>query len=1118
MIRTSELMANNDEKPQHSSNYFPQSQRIRKNMKMVRKRSQSLTQQGRNFLDRNNSQRRATEQEAAKREDRQVYKDEIDDALSDSLENDCVNSDCPFRQVKVLYDELKQEYSTKIQENHRLSKKINKVDLPSDRGSIRSKGENQDKVIDGLCHEISMMEFKVKGLENDLLYTKQMLENKKEEVCKKDKMIEELEGKRLDFGESNTYQDKSEIDKRITSLLKENDELQRLNTELSQEIEKNKGKGKKRFDEPQISEEFLLDLSIGNPSSDKQIKQLEAEIEKLKKELDKQLKSSQLGQKELLLCIEELKEENKELVQQNSVEQEDASKLKKAYESILAELKEIEETNTALKSQAKDAKHTSDTLEREKERLDSEIEQLNENIYKLNKEKSENESKACLFNDILIEIYSEASRSANREMTVEITNTGRDDFANRSVVFLGQQEARLVKEQVLEIIRNKTDPKSHNKSNQSSFYKPNIFEQEIKANQEKEGLKYMVMELCCLVKKNSSVSKTDVDDKLDDILREINQQDHSFNLLRDEFTQTQNVMSLVRQEEKNMEKLLLQTLEELGQIEDEIWTSFSPSEKRGNYQLLLQILQKIKRFTDRPRSPNSKKMSNISFNRSQNNPSIENSDLKKKTRKIRESDVVQLKYIKEILSKGNNDSENDSARNSGFSNTSRHNSVKSMPIHNLKTVNNSFYEDNRQVLRIKEELEAMKAENDLLKDKVKMLSERKTNKSDNHDFKRNTTQTNGPNDLEYDMSENDSHAVESQRESIRQSIRDSINPSFYCEFEDENELKMFLEQLMKSNKERVEELELIIEQLKEKLESCQNQLEAQEIDNKKLKLENDAINSNRTNINKLQDQNRHLNIQDISECKDSEREALRLENHKLCTQIFKLTQENMELKKYGDKESNPVTPDRSFSGFMSQSDLLKSDQYQLDVSELNPNRDIARDILLKELQDRSEENQSELEALKALNSRLNIENESLKETVRRLHINHKDLLDQIEKLNKESGIDKQYLEDIKTLYSKLESPKQENKTQVESTEVVSCLNDLILKLQEEMVELKENNANMNEKIRMFNVERKRLLAELFKISNKLELKDKEIERKTYQLSLSFIQNALLKSEVERLSF
>ena len=1125
-IRQSEISDHKPNSTIHNSNYYPQKKPTLPIPLLLRKRSRSLNtpNQSRNFLKKPGiSQKnqkpdkpvenRITEEDESWTE-RQRER-ESDERLTESDVNDCSNPDCPNRGIKALYDELQEEFRDKTQENRNLNKRLSDFqEIKKLSGGVLK----NDNKVEKLEHEISLLQFKNKNLENELEYLNTVVENKKEEIKTKNKLIEEgnMEKEGDKFVES-IIREKADLSFQVTNLKSQNDEMKKSFNNLARELQQVK-QGKLLRKE--TSEEFLLDLSITKSELNGKFQKKETDNNHLLVELKKVQEQLKTTSNRFKLEIADLKEGNEELANKHTFEKEDAMKLKKAYEQLLQDMKIMEENNNELKSKYKDAKHHSDTVDKEKESIKSEIESLNNAIYSLNKEKSEWESRVYDLNDLLIECYGEVCKIYNREKEISVVNKEKDGFNNRSLILLGTKEAKTIIDKILEIVKSE----NNNKQEKNDSSEKNVFASSLMKNDKQHSLKTLITEFISKVEDIEESVHFDFPYETKRIIEEVEQTELTLKLLKEEMSDMQDALMILRQEEKNAEKFIIQITDEIGHNDDEekIWTSFTPTANQTIHHLLLKLHQKTRKFLGvNSKSPVSKRKSDFSVhNKSFHNNSIDGSDMKKnsKQKHFRESELVQLKYIKEILSRGNEMSGEGSKRNSNFSDRSQHNSVQSMPIQdnkqrpssqldhlqkenkrlkemliNIPEKNFSKNEENfkKENNKLKIQIEELTKENMFLKEEICRLVEGESpnDAKDNSNMIRYTNKTTEGEDLEYNLSENNNEEDKT--------YRDTNDPNIYCEFEDENDLKNFLDELIKANKERVEELQQEIDHLKEKLEE-------KEIENKKLKLSS-TLSKNKETI--------------VGE----EENELGRENNRLCAQVFKLSNEISELKRINEElvsEINKQSIDGSSSILINQSDLLQSDHYHINISDLNPNKDVARNILLKELQERNEEQELKITHLVDLHNQLLIENDSLKESIRRIHTSNKALIDKLEgNMLGEEEINA-YLEDIRSLYAKLDYTGDKGKSRIsdsneENTEHTKNLKKTIDDLKRKLEELKVDKTSLEKECLFLVEERKELMAQIFKISNKAGLKDKEIEAKTFKLSIAYIQNALLKSELER---
>ena len=404
---------------------------------------------------------------------------------------------------------------------------------------------------------------------------------------------------------------------------------------------------------------------------------------------------------------------------------------------------------------------------------------------------------------------------------------------------------------------------------------------------------------------------------------------------------------------------------------------------------------------------------------------------------------------------------------------------------------------------------------------------------------------------------NDPSRNEDDIDEINEDDIDDVNEDeneFYAEFEDENEIRSFIEELIGSHKAKVEELELEIENLKSTVDNL-------EIDNKKLKLE---INENNQMIKELECDKAQLAIlklsknmsiplkqNQIEQNSDAGKHKLKsidmssnnlheeiknLEtlNNNLSTTVYKLTQdlnksrqENQQLKYELETLKGRETVSEST---INNSELLNSEVYQLNLSELNPNKAVA-EIVQNKITDEDvirlkdnvlaleEKNHNYNVAVKDLESKISYvekENGELKRYVIELE-------KQIEILNEEAMSQNNNLTRIRSKMLQNENINDNNNKYASAENEMKRLQTQVLNLNETLFNLNKTNEQLmaeslkitNEN-KMLTEERKKLMCQLYKLSAKSMHKDFELEKKTYRLSNALIQVAVLKSELERL--
>lgn len=382
------------------------------------------------------------------------------------------------------------------------------------------------------------------------------------------------------------------------------------------------------------------------------------------------------------------------------------------------------------------------------------------------------------------------------------------------------------------------------------------------------------------------------------------------------------------------------------------------------------------------------------------------------------------------------------------------------------------------------------------------------------------------------------------------------NKEYYAEFEDENDLRDFIEALINSHKAKVEELEAELEEIRFKMNEM-------EVENKNLRMEFNGDSKLREELeyyrvkvaslelaNKLANQSKNskgesVPVSDRRKTRSEEEalEALKNEfrqlealNNELSANVFRQTEALERFKENNRQlraELEEVRGRCTVSGFMqNNSDLLNSEIYHLNLSDLNPNKAVAQTVqnqvasedVLK-LKDRAlhfEESYQnaliELETLKVKIANLERENLDLKK-------NRAELQKQVELLvyenNQQLGqyteMKSKILDSKNSLIGAMDQLNLENDIKRLQTQTLN-LNETIFKLTKANDQLMAEGAEISAENKALIDERRKLTSQLYRLSAKSMHKDSELEKKTFKLSNALIQVAALKSELERLVF
>lgn len=951
----------------------------------------------------------------------------------------CKNEDCPFTEIKIHFEELKNEYNDKIKEVRSLTKKVTILEKEgSKENKGGKKGEGQFK------HRAEVLELANKKLKNDLEYSRVIIKKQEIELTKKKELLKMTswtdaqimymeKTKKVDGGFKETVVDKNETNKlkrRIVELERMNTDLKINNAKMFQEME-NRLKG----DIYKLKNENL-NVNIKQTSGRKE-ERLVVEINRLNsviEELEGKFKFTVEDNDKLKTAYENLIKENEKMELQRKNTERDITTIKKNYDSSTVDLINANETIQILKSE----------------------------LNSLSKEKKENEEKLVFLNDTFNDLYSTYT-----------TNSSNNSYPQKMKSETTKDRVNFLKKTLQEKLKNTSK---------------NLFENSFETpNKDKEGLglENRFYHFWSEIIKKSKINKPSFESEAEALYTEIQQKNNQIDVLTTEFEKLQNDYMFNKENERATNKILISIIELL-EGEDgrnKMFTSFSPNTNANSHTLASRINQLFIHFYKQSRRATN---STEKENKQKSSSSTDKRQI--------ESHQETSDNMKDILSKDNNSCElNAQKRESEFLKFGKplSRNVKSNSLNPTNSISLKYYsllheytelkikwEKLNQRTHSKDQLEELKAEigkskreNSQMKNLITDLEEENTllknyirdsKNSEITEFSEETTKLEDPNDS-YREEERSNYERGYNEEAEHRSIDSRQEQELYYEFENENELHSFMEDLIRANRERVEELETIITTLKENLDKENQKNEDLEIENKKLKIENDSIDklkesleyykirikgyeiANRQSGVESNNSRSQTDKEEFRKSELSENELLHIENNKLSTNIYKLANKIKMLK----------TSTEDIGGGMEVEDD-ESREIQLDLSDLNPNKNIETTKNLEiGLKENIEIYKSQLDQLFYLNERLTNENKKLEENL--------------------------------------------NVFSDKRMKIFQKSYDDIIKENEFLV--KERNA---------------MLLQVHRESTKMNSKIEEIGEKTFKLSMCSIQNALLKAEIERL--
>ena len=983
-------------------------------------------------------------------------------------ERECQFEDCPNRLNKIHFEELKNEYIDKIDEIRDLKRQIEKLHESKPSKSIENINSN---MADTYKHKAEVLELKNKTLENDLKYANVIIQKQEIDIAKKkailkmtsftDEQIKYMEatkkiGKVLSEKIDNYDNNEIKILKnRISELEKSNSDLKLLNSKLLREAE---GKGNKGlFKNENIDFNIIKEKNV--------------------------LKGSLDETKEL----RRMKEKFNEIESKYQFTLKDNEKLKNAYQNLLDENKGMENEVLTFRSNLKEIQNTYDNSSVNLINAKDKIRMLEMELEKANGHSLDTQKRVAFINDTLIQIYNKYVIS-DKEINESRFNGKELDTERLNIL----KKKLLGSKSLIELKKN-----------------TNVFEKSFETPDKSDNIELLENRFyqfwSKIVKKNHE-TKNDFEDEAEQIYTEIQQKDKQIIVIKEEFEKLQHNYMVNKENDKLTGKVLLQLLESIegeDKNNNKIFTSFTPSSNDNTHSMALKIyqlfinlnLKEKKRFSQSSSKRNSgESMSKkSSLTKTKQAPG----DVKDILSKENELDKLDPFFKgSDLFRKMNVDYK--SVKSSSLHNTSNQSIKKEFLIQENEELRNKIKQleescgqmgVSQLALRdMKEEITQYKEENEQL---LQFLSQLR---DENNALKRKNIMNDGSSITNYSgealkiinqvgffpdnlQGEQIEEAEQLSEEDIHEKEKED---ELYYEFESENELHGFMEELIKSNRERVEELEAIIERLKESLDSKCSQIENLEIENTKIKIENDTIAKYKEEIEYLRIKiksyeltNRSLSVKEgnedeltriekISQTKEksqtssTENEFLTQENSKLSASIYKLANKIKLLKTSTEELGEEIL-----------NDIDESRDLQVNLSDLNPNKHIEVDQVKENLKENINLYKSQLDELFGLNERLMNEN-------RKLRIN-------VENIIKHTG------------------PSPNNDLREENE---------ILAISFSKLE-KENKYLIKE--------RNELLSKLHRLSTKRNCKDTEIRSKTFRISMLLIQNAVLQSEIERLS-
>lgn len=538
-----------------------------------------------------------------------------------SLEVSCVANDCPNKNVRVHYEELKNEYNEKIREIRRLTKllevgerrdtiqsHINKIDLPS---SI-----DESETVQRLRNEIDVIKLKNKSLENDLNYADVMMEKLKLEISKKEEMLLRCRSyteDQMKYIESTTKpnignkRDSIKTVKALKATLieleKSNRSLTAHNTKLVQEIEDLKSNYTDvclKFERSELNRSKASG-SHDSKTQDKMIKDLQSEKRLLTEDIRtlKDAHSKALeGYEEKL---EKLTQINEELTQNCKFIKDDSTKLKLAYDKLLKMSNELESANSALKAQFKDQKHHSDTLDREKANLEDEIETLKVKYVTCTKEKSEIERKLFDLNEKISDIYSLIHDDKIKNQQA--------DFNNKSIDLITDGEIEAIRIYIVSYLEGLTSnghladrkddshntTKHHNPFNSISV---SVSEQRYGVESDKKLSSRLVAFITSMKNQTERVRGDHkwFDSTTNELINDVCDFEAKTNEQVANFEGLQQVYSKLKEDSDKTSYMLSSLIEALNidiKRKTKVWASFSPGLDQTNYTLVCKLAQAL---------------------------------------------------------------------------------------------------------------------------------------------------------------------------------------------------------------------------------------------------------------------------------------------------------------------------------------------------------------------------------------------------------------------------------------------------------------------------------------------------------------------------------------------